>query len=1062
MINPPSGANNVFISTGGGGMSDITVGSVTYKCVDTDNIFSGGLIEEHGQLAGVQVIGDDIKCQGNNYTLDFLVTDDDNVPVGSGQTQVVNEDNPSNQEYLSTSFIPSNANPNDIGWTLTNSEYVYIHGCLKSCVQFEKCSNGIDDDGDGLIDANDPDCPSSCILLTNTDLNTNLTGWTTSGTVALTTDAYNGGNAVELTSSWATMSQTKSGITAGNVYTLSFYSKIEGSLSWVPVKLEFLNASNAVLSETYLQPFSTCYNSYKQSSTAPPEATQVRVSIEKSGTGKLKLDEFCLRESTPAIGECTLIENAGFENSWNGWDTWNTTYTNVSDVKSGSNALQLGTAEGSVYRRVGITAGETYQLTAWSKVLSGTSWAEIYLVWKDVNNNTISDAVQPILTSATQYRQYTIKGKAPSNAVYAEIGAYKSSGGLQLVDDFCFSRINPLGGTSFDLSCGCSDNMVGNGGYEASNVTSFPYTLDGKPAAAIPNGNSTSLYPWSAGISSPYLFLVNDATNTVNNPEGNYYVWLANSGDCWTSNSDFSNNLLLEDGETYTFCFYAASRKLGLNSSGLPNGSIPTQSAGLLALEFSFVSGFKELNSWAVPASETATNLSWSKYEYTFTYNILDPISSFTFTNSRYNVGMYIDAVSLSKVNCPAAASCNTGGLTYDRWGSISGTLVNDLISNSNYPNNYNETGFISSFQGPQNYSDNYGTRVYGYLVPPTTGNYVFNVTGDDNVQLYLSTDQDRLNKQMIADVPGWSNVTDYTKYASQTSATINLTADQNYYVELLQKEGSGGDHFQVYWKKPGDVNWSIVPSSALKPICSTEVCDNGRDDDFDGLIDCADPDCSSGMSGSFAVTDEACGVANGGITMTPIGGDTPYSYRWSDMEESAWWTFEEVSTNDECGNNNHSNGVTGYPIYTNDAVQGNKSFYFNGSTAIKYSVDGGFMEVSLNNLTVSMWIKPLNLSGTKSLFEEGGSSNSSGVGIAMQLSNNILQAGVRRSSSTLYSAGTLTFPNDDNWHHVAMVFKAGKIRLYLDGTPGTETTANFTSLTAHSNNGGVGGSFSG
>ncbi len=1066
MPNPPSGAHDVYIYNGGSGQSDITVGSVTYKCVDIDNIFSGGLIEEHGQLPGVQVIGNKIECQGNNYTLDFLVTDDDNVPVGSGQTQVVNEDNPSNQEYLSTSFIPSNANPADIGWTLTNSEYVYIHGCLRSCVKYEKCSNGIDDDGDGLVDSADPDCPSSCVLLTNTDLNTNLSGWTVTGTVALTADAYNGAKAVELTSSWATMSQTKSGITAGKVYTLSFNGKQEGTPDWIPVKLEFLNASGTVLSETYLQPYSTCYNLYRQSATAPPGATQIRVSIEKSGSGKLKLDEFCLQESNPAVGECTLIENSGFENSWIGWETWNASLTNVSDVKSGSNAVMLGEAEGSLYRRLGITPGETYELSAWSKVGTGTNYAEIYLIWKDASGNNISDAVQPINLSSSTYNYYSLKGKAPSNAVYVEVGAYKSTGGIQFVDDFCIKKIPALGGTSFDLSCGCSDNLVGNGGYEATTLTSFPYTLDGKPAAAIPNNNSTSIYPWSTGISSPFIYLVNDPTNTVNNPEGSRYVFLPGSGDCWTSNTDFSNNLLMEDGQQYTFCFYAASRSLTMDGNGYPTGAVPTQNSGLIALEFQFVSGFKAVNSWAVPASESATNLSWTKYEYTFTYNILDPVSNFTFTNSRWNVGMYLDGISLSKVNCPAAVTCNSGGIAYDRWGSISGTSVDNLITHPDYPNKYNETGFFTSFQGPKDYNNDYGTRVYGYLMPPTTGNYTFNVTSGDASKLYLGTNSNPSTKALIAEVTGFTNQTEYTKYAAQTSTTKALTAGQPYYIELIQKAGSvNSDHFQVYWKKPGDTNWSIIPGSVLRPICSTEVCDNGRDDDFDTFVDCADSDCSSSLTATANVIPEGCGVANGSITMTATGTNTPYSYRWSDMVESAQWTFED-NLNDITGNGKHSNGVTGYPIYLSDAKQGNKSLYFNGSTMVQYSVPSGFMTLAASNLTVAMWIKPDNLTGTKILFEEGGTNANAGIGFAMRLNGSTLEGRVKKSGGTsatyIFNAGTKTIPNDGNWHHVAMVFAAGKVRLYLDGVAGTETTANFTSIAAHSNAGGIGGAVGG
>ncbi|MBI5914709.1 MAG: hypothetical protein HY842_04985, partial [Bacteroidetes bacterium] len=904
--------------------------------------------------------------------------------------------------------------------------------------------------------------PPSCILLTNTDLNINLTGWTLSGSPVSTADAYAGGKAAELSASWATMKQTNTGPVAGRVYTLSAYAKIESTPSWAVLLIRFYNSSSVLLSETSISVKTTAYTEHRVSSTAPVGTYTISIDVEKSGSGKLKVDEFCLEETIPTIGQCILVENGGFENGVVGWNTWNGTVTNNTDAYAGASAAKLSSSEMSMYRQFGITPGETYQLTAWAKTSGSIDWAELFVNWFDASGNIITDIIQPVDEVITSYSQFTLKGQAPSNALYAEIGAYKDGSGSLYLDDLCFSVATPLGGSSFDLTCGCSDNLVPNGGFESSNVSSFPYTLDGKPAAAIGQNNNTSLYPWSAGISSYYMFYVKDIPSTVNNPEGDYYVWLPNSGDCWVSNTDFSNNLLLEDGETYTFCFYAASRSLSLNSSGYPTGGVPVQRAGILNLEFTFVSGFKTLNSWSVPASSSATNLSWTKFEYTFTYDILDPISNFVFTNSRSNVGMYIDAVSLSKVNCPAAASCNTGGLTYDRWGSISGTTVNDLVSNTDYPNNYDETGFLSSFQGPQNYNNNYGTRVYGYLVPPATGNYTFTVTSGDASKLYLSSDNSYLNKALIAEVTGFTGVSEYTKYAAQTSAAKALIAGQPYYIELAQKAGSvNSDHFQVYWQTPSSSTRTIIPSSVLRPICSSEVCDNGRDDDFDGLIDCADSDCSSGMSGNFTVTDEACGVANGGIDMQPTGSDAPFSYRWSDMTENAMWTFED-GTDDDSGNGKNNNGITGYPIYTGDEVQGNKSLYFNGSTAIRYSIDGGFMEVALSSLTVSMWIKPDNLSGTKTLFEEGGSSNSSGIGIAMQLNNSTLQAGVRRSSGTLYSAGTLTFPNDGNWHHVAMVFNAGKIRLFLDGTPGTETTANFTSLTAHSNNGGIGGSFSG
>ncbi|MEZ4954911.1 MAG: carbohydrate binding domain-containing protein [Saprospiraceae bacterium] len=193
---------------------------------------------------------------------------------------------------------------------------------------------------------------------------------------------------------------------------------------------------------------------------------------------------------------------------------------------------------------------------------------------------------------------------------------------------------------------------------------------------------------------------------------------------------------------------------------------------------------------------------------------------------------------------------CNTGGLTLERWLSVGGTAVTDLTGNANYPNNPSVTSTLTSFDGPDDVADNYGTRVRGFISPGQTGNYLFNLTSDDDAVLYLSTDANSSNKVQIASVAGWTGTTEYTKYTTQTSSSIPLVAGQNYYVELLHKEGTGGDHFQVYWKTPSSSTWTIIPGSNLRPISCSEICNNGLDDDGDGLIDCNDPDCA-GVSAS-------------------------------------------------------------------------------------------------------------------------------------------------------------------------------------------------------------------
>ena len=901
--------------------------------------------------------------------------------------------------------------------------------------------------------------PPPCILISNPGFDASLSQWTKYGNPTGTSDSYAGTHAAYLSGFYTTLSQTKTGIVPGRVYTVSAYGKVSGS-PWAVIGINFRNASNTLLSQTYVNVNTSNYAQYQVSATAPANAYYVEIFAYKFGTGSFTVDEYCLEEINPAIDQCILAQNPGFENGMTNWASSGGSVTNSSQAHSGASGVEVISSGASVDQKFGIFASETYELTAWAKVSStAPSYAEIFLNWLDINGNLIHNIIQPVISNTTNYTQFSLKGKAPANAVYAQIGGYKTGATNQILylDDFCLSRTNTLGGNTWDLTCGCSQNLLPNGNFEEAFTASFPYNLEGILAAAIPNGNTATVKPWSTGASS-YSFYLNDNSGAVNNPEGQKFIWLPNNGDAWTSKVHFSNNLKLEDGEAYSLCFYAAAWNASLNGSGLPDGGSESQLPGVVTLGFTFQSGYQDVIAKSVPASETFSNLSWIKYSYTFTYSAIDPVLDFTISNSRNNAGIAVDAVSISKVNCPVEVGCGPGGITFERWNGISSSNILELLTSPDYPNNYAETGILNSFQGPANYGSNYGTRVYGYLVPPQTGNYTFNVTSDDNSRFYLSTDQSFLNKLLIASVPGWTDISDHTKYSEQTSGSIYLLAGQKYYVELVQKEGGGGDHFQVYWKTPSSGAWTIIPGSALSPICYQEDCGNGRDDDFDGLTDCDDPDCASGVSISYTVTDENCGAGGGAIDLTVASSDVPLAYVWSDMIPTAWWSFDG-NTDDHSENVNHNNGISGSLIYLNDAVQGRKSVYFDGNAYIRYSVDNGFMEKEFSALTVAMWVKPDNLSGLKTLFDEGGSTG--GKGLAIRLTNNILVARVKEGGNTATS-DTHIFPNDGQWHHVAAVFDNGQFTVYLDGVPGPVLDAGFTKVKNHGNNGGLGASIGG
>lgn len=168
----------------------------------------------------------------------------------------------------------------------------------------------------------------------------------------------------------------------------------------------------------------------------------------------------------------------------------------------------------------------------------------------------------------------------------------------------------------------------------------------------------------------------------------------------------------------------------------------------------------------------------------------------------------------------PTPTPAGVVGITRELWSNIGGTNVSDIPLNDTPTS----TSVLSSFEAPTNVGDNYGQRLRGLLTAPTTGAYTFWIAGDDNCELWLSTNDQAGSKVKIAGVSGWTFPREWNKYASQKSVTINLVAGQRYYIEALMKEATGGDNLAVGWAKPGQSAGEpseVVPGTVLSPYGS-------------------------------------------------------------------------------------------------------------------------------------------------------------------------------------------------------------------------------------------------
>lgn len=171
--------------------------------------------------------------------------------------------------------------------------------------------------------------------------------------------------------------------------------------------------------------------------------------------------------------------------------------------------------------------------------------------------------------------------------------------------------------------------------------------------------------------------------------------------------------------------------------------------------------------------------------------------------------------------------------MTREIWTNIPG------ISIANIPVDLpaNLSAAFSALEGITNYGDNYAERIRGYFTAPTTANYYFWIAGSDSAQLWISDDNEPVNKILRCWVAPTNNPTapsqngtsprQWNLQSNQRSGWLALNAGQKYYLEILHKAGSGtNDHWAVGWlQDPTGTNTApggIVPSHLLSRYFAT------------------------------------------------------------------------------------------------------------------------------------------------------------------------------------------------------------------------------------------------
>lgn len=168
------------------------------------------------------------------------------------------------------------------------------------------------------------------------------------------------------------------------------------------------------------------------------------------------------------------------------------------------------------------------------------------------------------------------------------------------------------------------------------------------------------------------------------------------------------------------------------------------------------------------------------------------------------------------------------GYATYERWDNANGDpgaiadFATAILEGTIRPPDISTS--VPQFGAPWGVADNYASKVSGYFVPPSNGDYVFFLASDDQSNLYLSTDDQPANKKLIVQESGWSNQYQWqtigggsniddkrsdTFFGSEwpNPNVITLQAGKRYYIEILHDEGGGGDGADATFIKAGDTD---------------------------------------------------------------------------------------------------------------------------------------------------------------------------------------------------------------------------------------------------------------
>jgi len=201
--------------------------------------------------------------------------------------------------------------------------------------------------------------------------------------------------------------------------------------------------------------------------------------------------------------------------------------------------------------------------------------------------------------------------------------------------------------------------------------------------------------------------------------------------------------------------------------------------------------------------------------------------------------------------------------------------------------------------------ADNFCDQLIGFFIPPTTGNYVFFCNGDDDTDLFVSTDSSASGRRLVAQETAWGTgplqwgsssgnptqvrsdtFVDPTTGSTPYSNGIPLVAGQKYFMQCVHHQGGGATYSCITYELTTEPNYPNPPASGtLSAIRGSQL---GTYVPKCTYVTFTNQPQSVTVNNFSSATFTAGGTTD---STTAIGGEDDWRQYFSNYMEFEWYT---------------------------------------------------------------------------------------------------------------------------------------------------------------------------